>query len=151
WSPSAPSESDDITVRGTVRNIGTAPSAATTVQVSLGGVAVGSAPVGPLAAGASAPVSVAAGKRAQGSYTVSALVDPNDTIAESDETNNSRTTASPLVVGRSPGPDLEVRAITPSPANPAVGAAVSFTVAVHNRGTSAVSAGTVTRLTVGST
>lgn len=151
WSPSAPSETDNITVQGTVRNIGTAPSAATTVNVSLGGVVVGSAPVGPLAAGASAPVSVAVGKRPQGSYTVSALVDPTDTIVESDNTNNSRTTASPLVVGQSPGPDLEVRSITSSPSNPAVGAAVTFTVAVHNRGTSAVSAGTVTRLTVGST
>ncbi|MFD7860330.1 CARDB domain-containing protein [Streptomyces microflavus] len=151
WSPSAPSETDTITVQGTVRNIGTAPSAATTVNVSLGGVVVGSAPVGPLAAGASAPVSVQVGKRPQGSYTVSALVDPTDTIIESDNTNNSRTTASPLVVGQSPGPDLEVRSITSSPSNPAVGAAVSFTVAVHNRGTSAVSAGTVTRLTVGST
>ncbi|MBW3363157.1 MULTISPECIES: CARDB domain-containing protein [Streptomyces] len=151
WSPSAPSETDAITVQGTVRNIGTAASAATTVNVSLGGVVVGSAPVGPLAAGASAPVSVQVGKRPQGSYTVSALVDPTDTIIESDNTNNSRTTASPLVVGQSPGPDLEVRSITSSPSNPAVGAAVSFTVAVHNRGTSAVSAGTVTRLTVGST
>ncbi|MFC9034634.1 CARDB domain-containing protein [Streptomyces arboris] len=151
WSPSAPSETDDITVQGTVRNIGTAASAATTVDVSLGGVVVGSAPVGPLAAGASAQVSVPVGKRPQGSYTVSALVDPTDTIIESDNTNNSRTTASPLVVGQSPGPDLEVRSITSSPSNPAVGAAVSFTVAVHNRGTSAVSAGTVTRLTVGST
>ncbi|MBH0246442.1 APHP domain-containing protein, partial [Streptomyces cavourensis] len=151
WTPSAPSETDDITVRGTVRNGGTAPSPATTVNVSLGGVVVGSAPVGPLAAGASAPLSVAVGKRPQGSYTVSALVDPTDTVVESDETNNSRTTASPLVVGQSPGPDLEVRSITSSPANPAVGAAVSFTVAVHNRGTGAVSAGTVTRLTVGST
>lgn len=151
WSPSAPSETDDITVQGTVRNSGTAPSAATTVDVSLGGAVVGSAPVGPLAAGASAPVSVAVGKRPQGSYTVSALVDPTDTVVESEETNNSRTTASPLVVGQSPGPDLEVRSITSSPANPAVGAAVSFTVAVHNRGTAAVSAGTVTRLTVGST
>ncbi|WP_432149531.1 CARDB domain-containing protein [Streptomyces sp. bgisy029] len=151
WSPSAPSETDNITIQGTVRNIGTAPSAATTVNVSLGGVVVGSAPVGPLAAGASAPVSVAVGKRPQGSYTVSALVDPTDTIVESDNTNNSRTTASPLVVGQSPGPDLEVRSITSSPSNPAVGAAVSFTVAVHNRGTSAVSAGTVTRLAVGST
>ncbi|MFH8378301.1 CARDB domain-containing protein [Streptomyces cyaneofuscatus] len=151
WSPSSPSETDNITVQGTVRNIGTAASAATTVDVSLGGVVVGSAPVGALAAGASAPVSVAVGKRPQGSYTVSALVDPTDTIIESDNTNNSRTTASPLVVGQSPGPDLEVRSITSSPSNPAVGAAVSFTVAVHNRGTSAVSAGTVTRLTVGST
>ncbi|MFE3718342.1 CARDB domain-containing protein [Streptomyces cyaneofuscatus] len=151
WSPSAPSETDNITVQGTVRNIGTAASAATTVDVSLGGVVVGSAPVAPLAAGASAQVSVPVGKRPQGSYTVSALVDPTDTIIESDNTNNSRTTASPLVVGQSPGPDLEVRSITSSPSNPAVGAAVSFTVAVHNRGTSAVSAGTVTRLTVGST
>ncbi|MFJ9977606.1 CARDB domain-containing protein [Streptomyces cyaneofuscatus] len=151
WSPSAPSETDNITVQGTVRNIGTAASAATTVDVSLGGVVVGSAPVGLLAAGASAQVSVPVGKRPQGSYTVSALVDPTDTIIESDNTNNSRTTASPLVVGQSPGPDLEVRSITSSPSNPAVGAAVSFTVAVHNRGTSAVSAGTVTRLTVGST
>ncbi|MFD5977179.1 CARDB domain-containing protein [Streptomyces bacillaris] len=151
WSPSAPSETDDITVQGTVRNSGTAPSAATTVDVSLGGAVVGSAPVGPLAAGASAPVSVAVGKRPQGSYTVSALVDPTDTVVESDETNNGRTTTSPLVVGQSPGPDLEVRSITSSPANPAVGAAVSFTVAVRNRGTAAVSAGTVTRLTVGST
>ncbi|WP_424570273.1 CARDB domain-containing protein [Streptomyces sp. CH-036] len=151
WSPSSPSETDDITVQGTVRNAGSAASPATTVNVSLGGVVVGSAPVGPLAAGASAPVSVKVGKRPQGSYTVSALVDPTDTVVESDNTNNSRTTASPLVVGQSPGPDLEVRSITSSPANPAVGAAVTFTVAVHNRGTSTVSAGTVTRLTVGST
>ncbi|MEV7947699.1 CARDB domain-containing protein [Streptomyces rubiginosohelvolus] len=151
WSPSSPSETDDITVQGTVRNAGSAASPATTVNVSLGGVVVGSAPVGPLAAGASASVSVKVGKRPQGSYTVSALVDPTDTVVESDNTNNSRTTASPLVVGQSPGPDLEVRSITSSPANPAVGAPVTFTVAVHNRGTSAVSAGTVTRLTVGST
>ncbi|NEB36086.1 CARDB domain-containing protein [Streptomyces sp. SID14515] len=151
WSPSSPSETDDITVEGTVRNIGSAASPATTVNVSLGGVVVGSAPVGPLAAGASAEISVEVGKRPQGSYTVSALVDPTDTVVESDNANNSRTTASPLVVGQSPGPDLEVRSITSSPANPAVGAAVSFTVAVHNRGTTAVSAGTVTRLTVGST
>lgn len=151
WSPSSPSETDDITVEGTVRNAGSAASPATTVNVSLGGVVVGSAPVGPLAAGASAPVSVEVGKRPQGSYAVSALVDPTDTVVESDNANNSRTTATPLVVGQSPGPDLEVRSISSSPANPAVGAAVTFTVAVHNRGTSAVSAGTVTRLAVGST
>ncbi|MGW5989286.1 CARDB domain-containing protein [Streptomyces anulatus] len=151
WSPSSPSETDDITVEGTVRNAGSAASPATTVNVSLGGVVVGSAPVGPLAAGASAPVSVEVGKRPQGSYAVSALVDPTDTVVESDNANNSRTTATPLVVGQSPGPDLEVRSISSSPANPAVGAAVTFTVAVHNRGTSAVGAGTVTRLAVGST
>lgn len=52
---------------------------------------------------------------------------------------------------QAPGPDLQVLNITHSPANPAVGAAVAFTVAVHNRGTTATGTTTVTRVTVGST
>ena len=41
--------------------------------------------------------------------------------------------------------------ISSNPPNPAVGAAVTFTVAVNNRGTTAAGATTVTRLVVGST
>jgi hypothetical protein len=151
WSPASPSESDTVTVNATVRNAGTAASAATTVNVSLEGTVAGAAPVGALAAGASATVAVGVGKRPMGTYTVSAVVDPADTIPEQDNSNNSRTAASRLVVGQSPGPDLEVRSIASSPTSPAVGALVTFTVAVHNRGTSAVSAGTVTRLVAGAT
>ncbi|TXS44755.1 CARDB domain-containing protein [Streptomyces sp. t39] len=151
WSPSAPSETDAVTVDATVRNTGTAASPATTVNVSLEGAAAGSAAVGALAAGASAKVPVQVGKRPMGGYTVSAVVDPTDTVAELDNTNNSRTAAAKLVVGQAPGPDLEVTGITTNPSSPAVGATVSFTVAVHNRGTTAVPAGSVTRLTVGST
>ncbi|MEU0150076.1 CARDB domain-containing protein [Streptomyces sp. NPDC006288] len=148
WSPTAPSEKDDVTVNATVRNTGTAAAAATAVDVSVAGVVAGSAPVGALAAGASVTVPVAVGKRPAGSYGVSAVVDPSDTIAEQDNSNNSRTASSELVIGRSPGPDLEVLGITSTPSNPAVGAAVTFTVSVHNRGTAAVSASTVTRLLV---
>ncbi|MEU0130505.1 CARDB domain-containing protein [Streptomyces sp. NPDC006289] len=148
WSPTAPSEKDDVTVNATVRNTGTAAAAATAVDVSVAGVVAGSAPVGALAAGASVTVPVAVGKRPAGSYSVSAVVDPSDTIAEQDNSNNSRTASSELVIGRSPGPDLEVLGITSTPSNPAVGAAVTFTVSVHNRGTAAVSASTVTRLLV---
>ncbi|MGA6876044.1 CARDB domain-containing protein [Streptomyces pratensis] len=151
WSPATPSEKDDITVDATVRNTGTAPSAATAVDVSLAGVVAGSAPVGALAAGASATVRVAVGKRPTGAYGVSAVVDPRDVIVEQDNSNNSRTASSPLVVTRSPGPDLEVLGITSSPPNPAVGATVTFTVSVHNRGTEAVSTSTVTRLQVENT
>lgn len=151
WSPSAPSESDPVTVGVTVRNTGTAASAATTVDVSLEGATAGSAPVGPLAAGASATVPVPVGRRPMGSYTVSAVVDPAGTVPEQDDTNNSRTGAAKLIVGQAPGPDLEAVSITTNPANPAVGAPVSFTVAVRNRGTSAVSAGTISRLVAGST
>ncbi|SDK28325.1 CARDB domain-containing protein [Streptomyces indicus] len=149
WTPSSPSESDTITAKATVRNAGNAASAATAAEVSLGGTVAGSAQVPALGAGESATVDVALGKRAQGSYTVSAVVDPKDTVTEQDEENNSLTAEGKLTVGQTPGPDLEVTGITSNPSSPAVGANVSFAVKVHNRGTSAVSAGSVTRLTVG--
>lgn len=148
WSPASPSETDDVTVNATVRNVGTAASAATTLDVSVEGVVAGSAPVSGLAAGASATVQVDVGKRPMGAYSLSAVVDPADTVIEQDNSNNSRTAASKLVIAQSPGPDLEVLGITSSPSNPAVGAAVTFTVSMHNRGTTAVSTPTVTRLLV---
>ncbi|WP_116201773.1 CARDB domain-containing protein [Amycolatopsis circi] len=149
WAPSNPTESSDLAVSATVRNAGTAPAGATTVNVSLGGTVVGSAPVGALAAGTSATVTVQAGKRPQGSYRVAATVDPDNKVIEQDDTNNTFTSPTPLVIAQAPGPDLEVTGITSNPPNPAVGAAVSFTVAVHNRGTSGAAA-SVTRLSAGS-
>jgi hypothetical protein len=151
WKPAAPSESDPVTVQATVRNAGTAASAATTVDVSTAGSVAGSAEVGTLDAGESATVPVDIGKRAEGSYSVSAVVDPRDTVPEQDDDNNGFTAPDKLTVGRSPGPDLEITGITSDPASPAVGAVVSFTAKVHNRGTAPVPAGTVTRLTVGAT
>ncbi|MDX3235068.1 CARDB domain-containing protein [Streptomyces sp. ME03-5709C] len=150
WSPATPSERDAVTVNAGVRNAGTARSAATTVDVSVEGTVAGSAAVPALDPGESATVAVATGTRAAGSYAVSAVVDPRDTVAELDDSNNSRNAAARLVVSQAPGPDLEVSAITTDPANPAVGASVSFTVAVHNRGTTTAAAGSVTRLQAGS-
>ncbi|MFJ7631529.1 CARDB domain-containing protein [Streptomyces sp. NPDC097595] len=151
WTPASPSEKDAVGVKATVRNAGTAASPATTVAVSLDGTVAGTAAVGALAAGASATVTVDTGKHPQGSYAVSAAVDPNNTVVEQDDSNNSRAGATPLVVAQSPGPDLQVTGIATNPESPASGASVSFTVTVKNRGTSAVAAGTVTRLTAGTT
>ncbi|WP_327237357.1 discoidin domain-containing protein [Streptomyces sp. NBC_01317] len=151
WTPAAPVETDTTTVNATVRNVGTAASPATTVNVSVGGAVAGSAPVGALAVGASATVPVAIGKRAEGSYRVTAVVDPTDTVVEQDNNNNSFAATAQLVVGQAPGPDLQVLSIDSTPANPAVGAPVQFTVAVKNRGTTASGATTVTRVAVGST
>ncbi|MEU5731315.1 CARDB domain-containing protein [Streptomyces antimycoticus] len=151
WSPQSPSETDAVTVEATVRNAGPVAAPATTVNVSLEGAVAGSGAVDALAPGASVKVPVKVGKRAMGSYTVSAVVDPTDTVAELDNSNNSRNAATKLVVGQAPGPDLEVTGITTNPSSPAVGAKVTFTVAVHNRGTGAVPAGSVTRLTAGET
>ncbi|WP_431945129.1 CARDB domain-containing protein [Actinacidiphila sp. bgisy167] len=151
WSPATPSERDAVTVNAGIRNAGTARSAATTVDVGVEGTVAGSAQVPALDPGQSATVAVPAGTRAAGSYAVSAVVDPRDTVAELDDSNNSRNAADRLVVTQAPGPDLEVGAITTNPANPAVGSSVSFTVAVHNRGTTAAPAGSVTRLQAGAT
>lgn len=151
WTPAAPVESDTVTVNATVRNAGTAASGATTVNVSLGGTVAGSAAVGGLAAGASATVPVSVGKRPMGSYRVSALVDPTDTVVEQDNDNNGFTATPDLVVAQSPGPDLQVLGVETNPQNPAVGAAVRFTVAVKNRGTTSSGATTVTRVVVGGT
>ncbi|MEV4134911.1 CARDB domain-containing protein [Dactylosporangium sp. NPDC049742] len=151
WSPSAPTEVTPVTVSATVRNAGTATSAATTVNVNVGGASAGTAAVGALAAGASTTVTVNAGTRVMGSYPVSATVDPANTVAEQDESNNAFTASSQLVVAQAPGPDLQVLSVSSNPANPAVGAAVSFTVAVNNRGTTASGVNTVTRVTVGGT
>ncbi|MFF8675248.1 CARDB domain-containing protein [Streptomyces sp. NPDC015242] len=151
WTPSAPSERDAVSVHATVRNAGTARSAATTVEASLEGTVAGSGNVPALDPGASTTVAVAAGTRPAGDYSVSAAVDPRGTVAELDDSNNSHTAATRLVVTRAPGPDLEVRGITTNPAHPAAGSSVSFSVAVHNRGTTAAAAGSVTRLQADST
>ncbi|UOX92578.1 discoidin domain-containing protein [Amycolatopsis sp. FBCC-B4732] len=150
WTPANPDETSQVAVSATVKNAGTAAAPATTVNVALGGTVVGNAAVGALAAGASATVTVNAGTRPRGSYRVTATADPANTVVEQNDTNNTFTAAAPLVVAQAPGPDLEVTGITSNPANPAAGAAVSFTVAVHNRGTSTAGA-SVTRLTAGAT
>ncbi|MGW5581296.1 CARDB domain-containing protein [Micromonospora chokoriensis] len=151
WSPSSPSEASAVTLSAVVQNIGSAAAGATTVNFSLAGAVVGSASVGALAAGASTTVSFNAGTRPMGSYAVSAVVDPTNTIVEQNNGNNSFTAASPLVVTQAPGPDLQVLSIASNPPNPAVGASVTFTVTVRNRGTTATGATTVTRLVAGST
>jgi uncharacterized repeat protein (TIGR01451 family) len=151
WTPASPTEVTAVTLSATVQNVGSAAAGATTVNFSLGGVVVGSAPVMALNAGASVTVALNAGTRPMGSYSVSSVVDPTNTIIEQNNSNNSFTAPSPMVVAQAPGPDLQVLSITSNPPNPAVGAAVTFTVAVNNRGTTATGATTVTRLVVGGT
>ncbi|GAB3889671.1 CARDB domain-containing protein [Kibdelosporangium lantanae] len=150
WTPANPIETDRITVRATVNNIGTANAGASSANISVGGLVAGNVPVPAIAAGASTTVSLDVGTRPTGSYSVSAAADPTNAVVEQNDNNNSLTASTQLVVAQAPGPDLQVTGITSNPANPAVGAPVTFTVAVNNRGTTA-SGASVTRVTVGST
>lgn len=149
-SPASPTATTPVTLTATVKNTGDRASAGTTVDAKLGGTTVGSADVGALQPGATAQVPVAAGTRPAGEYTVGAVVDPANTVAEQNETDNAFTAAAKLVVGEAPGPDLEVVSVSSNPANPAVGAAVTFAVQVRNRGNQQAAAGSVTRVVAGS-
>ncbi|MEU1678570.1 discoidin domain-containing protein [Micromonospora zamorensis] len=141
FSPSAPVETSTITLSATVRNAGSAASGATGVNFYLGATRVGTASVGGLAAGASTTVSASIGTRDSGSYPLSAKVDESNTVVESDDTNNSYSNPSPLVVSPVATSDLVASSVAWSPGNPSAGNTVTFSVSVRNAGSVASASG----------
>ncbi|MFC4016655.1 discoidin domain-containing protein [Micromonospora sp. GCM10011542] len=141
FSPSAPVETSSISLSATVRNAGSAASGATNVNFYLGATRVGTAPVGGLAAGASATVTVSIGTRDAGSYPLSAKVDESNTVVEQDDTNNSYTNPTPLVVSAVASSDLLASAVDWSPGNPPPGSTVTFSVSIRNAGNVASASG----------
>ncbi|MGW4801315.1 CARDB domain-containing protein, partial [Nonomuraea sp. NPDC004297] len=137
-SPAAPVETDTVTLSVTVRNAGTAASAATSVNFYAGTTKVGSANVGALAAGASATVSAGIGTRDAGTYQLSAKVDEDNKVIEQNENNNS--TTGTLTVKPVDTADLIASPVAWTPGNPAAGSTVTFSVAIKNQGTVASSA-----------
>ncbi|WP_342549667.1 discoidin domain-containing protein [Paenibacillus sp. FSL P2-0089] len=140
WTPASPVETGSVTLNATVKNIGNAAAAATTVNFYLNNELAGSAPVAALAAGASATVSLNAGTLTAGTYPLSAKVDEAGQIIEQNESNNSYTNSSPLVIAPVSSSDL-VGTTSWSPGTPAAGNNVSFTVNVKNQGNVASAGG----------
>ncbi|MFD7153818.1 discoidin domain-containing protein [Kribbella sp. NPDC059898] len=141
WTPTAPVETDMITVRATVNNGGTAGSGATDVNFYLGDTKVGTAAVGALAAGASTTVSASIGTRDAGSYTLSAKVDEANTVIEQNDGNNTANASGPLVVTPVASSDLVASAVSWTPGNPSAGNTVSFSVSLKNQGSVASGSG----------
>jgi hypothetical protein len=140
-SPASPTESDDITVTATVRNAGAAAAPAHGISLCLGGTEVATAQAGALAAGAETEVTASLGTRDAGSYELSAIADKANEVVEQNETNNTFTRPTPLVVKPVAGSDLVVGTVTTTPSSPAAGDAVTFKVPVKNQGTEASAAG----------
>ncbi|HCT78745.1 MAG TPA: Secreted glycosyl hydrolase, partial [Micromonosporaceae bacterium] len=141
FTPASPVETDAITLSATVRNAGTLASGATTVGLYLGTTLVGSPSVGGLAAGASTTVSLNIGSRNAGTYPLSAKVDEQNNVIEQNETNNSFSNPTPLVVNPVQSSDLIASPVSWTPSNPTAGSAVNFTVAIKNQGTIASASG----------
>ncbi len=140
-APAAPVESDPITLSATVRNSGAVAAPASTVEFQLGGSKAATASVGALAAGASATVTADIGPRDAGSYQLGAVADPANLIIEQNETNNSYTSPTALVVRPVSSSDLVAATVSTSPSSPSAGDTVTFSVAVKNQGTVASAAG----------
>ncbi|GGK62402.1 glycosyl hydrolase [Sphaerisporangium melleum] len=139
-SPASPVETDAVTLSATVRNGGTAASGATNVDFYLGATKVGTASVGALAAGATSSVSATIGPRDAGTYQLTAKVDESNAVVELNETNNSFTSPTSLVVRPVDSSDL-VAATSWTPSNPSAGNTVTFSVAIKNQGTIASASG----------
>ncbi|WP_328690524.1 discoidin domain-containing protein [Streptomyces phaeochromogenes] len=133
-SPASPVESDEITLTATVRNSGEAAAPASAVALRLGGTKVATAAVGTLAAGAQRTVTASIGARDAGTYQLSAVADDAGAVIEQNETNNTYTSPSSLVVRPVSSSDL-VPVLTTSPSGPADGDTVTFKVALRNQGT----------------
>lgn len=140
-SPAAPVETDPVTLNATVKNIGTNASTATNVNFYLGTTKVGTTAVGALAAGASTTVSANIGAKDAGSYQLTAKVDEANTVVEQNETNNSYTSPTALVVKPVDTSDLVASPVAWSPGNPSAGNNVTFSVAIKNQGTVASASG----------
>ncbi|MGW5668768.1 discoidin domain-containing protein [Micromonospora sp. NPDC003776] len=138
-APAAPVETDPVTLSATVRNAGTAGSAACAVTFYLGTTKVGTAAIGALAAGASASVTLDIGARNAATYQVTAVVDEANTVIEQNESNNSRTAS--LTVSPVASSDLVTGAVTWSPGTPSAGAPVGFAMSIRNQGTVASTGG----------
>ena len=138
-SPASPVETDAVTMSATVRNIGTASSAATTVSLYLGTTKVGAANVPAIAAGGQTTVSASVGTQTAGTYATSAVVDEGNAVVELNEGNNSGTGAA-LTVAPVQSADL-VASTTWSPGTPSGGQTVTFSTVVRNQGNQPSSSG----------
>ncbi len=146
WTPSAPKEGDAVTFTATIQNSGNAPSPAilhkVLFKINNQNIATATDQTKAIAVGTSATATATTTwTAAHGSYSVMAIADPDTTIAEFNESNNSFTKI--ITLSQLQGPDLLIQSISWSPSNPAAGSPVSFKVIIQNQGLDATSANAV--------
>jgi subtilase family serine protease len=127
-SPESPSIGDMLAFTVTIKNQGDDRAAAEQLACLIDEHPLSTIPVEPVDAGATA-VKTVTWKAQAGPHVFRAVIDSNDRVAESNENNNDKTYAFSVLA-----PDLTIDAISWTPAEPAVGDEVTFSIAVVNRG-----------------
>ena len=128
WSPESLSVGETITCTVTIKNQGSGRAYYSFVVYYIDDAYLDSASVNPIDAGATDNKTFTWTVQA-GPHTIKAVIDSNEQVAESDETNNEKTVSFPRVV------DLIIEAIAWSPENPVESDNVTFTVTIRNQGT----------------
>ncbi|MFC2071058.1 CARDB domain-containing protein, partial [Chloroflexota bacterium] len=129
WSPQNPSKGDTVTISATVKNQGSAMSLPSTVRFYIDGNFRSEQYLDNLGVGGTV------GKdftwiAQQGSHLFRIIADEDDTVAESDETNNEKSVTISSIT-----PDLIVENITWLPVGPIAGDNATFSFVVKNQGT----------------
>lgn len=129
WSPQNPSMGDSVTFTITITNPGKNESASSYVAFYVDGTFQDSVSVYRISSGATTKAYFY-WKAELGTHKIKAIADFNDSVAESNETNNEKE----INFSGAIAPDLIISDITWSPVNPATGDQVTFTVTLMNQG-----------------
>jgi len=128
WSPSNPPLGDSVTFTVTVKNQGSGNSIESRVDLFIDNEKVGYRGLASIDANNTRTVTfrwLAKG----GVHKIRAIVDPQNKVPESEETNNYKAITFPTLP-----PDLIIEQITWTPSEPSIGDTVTFTVTVKNQG-----------------
>jgi len=128
WSPESPEIDDKVTFTVSIKNQGTKASGASHVDYYIDDVLIDSAFVNNIDAG-NTVTNTLTWKAEAGSHTIKTVADINDSVFETNETNNEKTETISVIA-----PDLVVSGATWSPLTPSMGDKVTFTVSIKNQG-----------------
>jgi subtilase family serine protease len=129
WSPDKASIGDNVTLTTTVTNQGTGVSQATKVSCYIDGVILTSKDLAEISPGSSGTASFVWAAN-HGNHEIKMYADAPNYVTEVDETNNEKVTEFSTLT-----PELLVKAINWSMANPLNSDAVDITITVKNDGT----------------
>ncbi|MCC6317221.1 MAG: hypothetical protein IT361_05960 [Gemmatimonadaceae bacterium] len=130
-SPTTPTTSQVVTVSASVRNVGNTGATNVGWRVLVDGQVAANGVIPSLAAAASALVNATAGPFGAGQHIAVLEVDPANTVAESNEDNNTATATFTVIA---PVIDLVAGAVTVSPPNPTTSQVVTLSATVSNAG-----------------
>jgi len=127
-TPASPSIGDKVTITTTINNAGPGQSSPFYVAYYIDDNRLNSVYVNQINAGATV-TNTATWAAAGGTHTIRAFIDCNNSIYETNESNNEISLAL-----STPAPDLAVQSITWSPLVPSTGDDVTVTLTIKNRG-----------------